>query len=92
MNHVGSLAGNVATALSRGFDTLDRASRKMAGAAVEMPRGNISAEDIARASEKEDGLVSGVMDLSMARMQVGAGAALMRVYKDITGTLLDVMG
>jgi hypothetical protein len=91
MNGVGTLSGSVMTSLTRGFATLDRAAQEMTGAA-EMPSGDLTQEQMALASEKEDGLVSGVMDLSMAKVQVGAGAALMKVYKDTTGTLLDMMG
>ena len=91
MGDIASIGSSVQTALSRGFDTLDRAARKMS-AGAELPSGEMTQEQIALASEQEDGLVSGVMDLSMAKLQVGVGAALMRVYKDTTGTLLDMMG
>jgi hypothetical protein len=92
MSAINSLAGSVSTALSRGFATLDRAARKMAAAPADLRDGDMTPVEIALASEKEDGLVSGVLDLSLAKMQVGAGAALMQIYKRTTGTLLDMMG
>jgi hypothetical protein len=89
--NVGSLASSASSALVRGFESLNRAATKMSSAG-QMPSGEMTAEEIALASEKEDGLVSGVMDLSMAKLQVGTGTALMKVYRDTTGTLLDMMG
>jgi hypothetical protein len=91
MSAIGSLSSSVTAAFSRGFETLDRAAKKMASGADGISS-EMTPEQIALESEKEDPLISGVMDLSTAKLQIGVAAALMRVHKQTTGSLLDALG
>ncbi len=90
MTVIPPLSVSAQSALTGGFARLDRAATEIVGAFNSIPPAATDSVDI-RSNVDADPLLTGVRDLMLAKLQVGAGALLLHTYRDNRQDLFDML-
>ena len=93
MSSVPSIASSALTALQGGFASLDRGAAEMvAGTTTDPAQPAADIVDVRSGSIVDtEPMLAGIRDLMLARLQVGAGAAMLHAYQADRTSLYNML-